>query len=639
MTAPAISALGLLVAAYLLVAYGALAALALRRLGARPDSTLALAVGGALLVAAGGAGALADRLGARLGLPDLRLDALAAALCVLPVLAGAALLVTGAVSRPPARRLAHWSLPALALTVGSGLAVLLHGVVTVFRSDAAFRADAVKELVWSNVATATDGTPALETENIKYAGYLAARAALTTLEGGAAAEPSLAWLLVSAATLAAGVFALARALGLAAPWAAVAVVAAPLLGGDVMRIGSVGDPRSVAAAAMLAGIAVVARATDRRCLPLAAAGGLLAGSAAVVHLQYAVVVPSVLVPAALIAAALAWRGGRRPAVVLAVACLCLVPGLALGLASGTGVVRSSSLAEAALERQEGADVVGRSVLAAGETVLPPAQVQLSGVDLIYVSPRLFILDPRVLVTRVWGERTAPLLALVGLLAALALARAARVPPLLPVLLGGTLAVVALVLLNPVVMPVFDRFMSVQRAQYIGFELGYVAVAAVAAAAWMRPRLGVPLALVALLAAAPVAQGNFEHRRLIRAEAATVGGSFVASYARLAELTSRSDLIVAFDDAWGTGRDLQMQRTFVTSTEAGAPLAFTPGADPETVLAELAAAARERRVVLLLSPGVAETAPTRILIARGAIPAIPAAGAGRRGVFWTQVTPG
>lgn len=180
------------------------------------------------------------------------------------------------------------ALPWIALVLVATALVATFGVNAILRNDADRRAQAVKELVWANSVDPTDGDARLPAENTKYAGYLSTRAMVTRLAGTVPWAPSVAWIMIAATGLAAGLVALIRNLGLPAWTAGVAFIAMPLLGGDAYRLPAVGDPRAVAAMLLIGGLAFVAKALrkpSRSAWWIAGLGGAVCGASALVYVS------------------------------------------------------------------------------------------------------------------------------------------------------------------------------------------------------------------------------------------------------------------------------------------------------------------------------------------------------------------
>lgn len=521
---------------------------------------------------------------------------------------------------------ARWALPAFLITIVSALLVLQFGAASTFRTDAGWRSDAVKELVWSDSSN-VGRDPSLSSEHPKYAGYLATRAAVTAVTRDAPWRPSFAWVVLCVAGMAAAVFALTRNLGLGAGAGAAAAVAVPLLGGDAYRFGQLSDARGVASMVALAGLALLARdlrsGSPRRSVVLTA--GAIAGAAALVHVQYLVIVATLLVPAACVALlGRRWLGGLWKQLSLASAAAGVVMVLALPQALSFG---SSSLGEAASERSLSEL---SALVETGRFVWPPRSVTLD-VPLLYVSPQLYVLDPRAL-DAVWGDRTAPLLILLGAGVALVLVRKRRSDPLLLVLMLGALLVPLLVLFNPFVYPLFAKFFAPYRSEYIGFEFGFLAVGVLVSMFRHRALLAIPLVALGALTTVPVVRATQDGYDSLEAFAELMQAPEQREWREVEIDTRHGDVILAksplFDATGALGRRRTSKPTWL-----GIPSPFDPTETPERVLSRLAA--QEGRVVILFSGPIPTDAPLRSLIDSGAITPVgrPAT---EHGIYYREV---
>jgi hypothetical protein len=636
---PDVTMQALAVGGLLIGLYSGLVAALFRRWGLPLHWDETLALGACLSVVAGSLLALAARtllaLDSRTTWPAPRLDLeLASALLVLLPLG-----VLLALLRPlrwtvDLKSAARRTAPMAALVVAATALVSAIGVNAVFRNDADRRARAVKELVWANRVVSTVGDPLLPAENSKYVGYLASRAMVTRLAATDPWAPSVAWIMIAATGLAAGLAALIRNLGLPAWTAGVALAAMLLLGGDAYRLPVVGDPRAVGAMLLIGGLALVARGLGDRSWSawwLAGLGGALSGASALVHVQYVVITASVLLPTLVLALALRRRLGVR-ARPLVLACAASTIVLGLGLAQGWSQVGSSTLAETAAERTEGETVTDKGLLTSGRSVWPPRSVTVDGVQLLYRSPSLYVLHPRALIKSGWGERTSALLGLTGLVAAVLLRR--RTSPFLLLLMAGTVLVPVAVLFNPVVYPFFDRHFASYRAEYIGFELPFVGLAAVAAAVAVHRARAVLLPVVALVSAAPVVRATLDwHEVVHREHRAVTRSAALLTFRDLQRWALYGDLIVASAGATSHAMALETESRFVDA-DSVRPNPLDAGADPAAALRSLSRLDAER-VVVVVDETTPPAAAIRRLIAAGRVPS--AVGSqGAPGIFWIQV---
>lgn len=635
---PEVTLRAIAVGASLIAIYGSLAGVACRLAGESLRWDEKLALGACLPVVAGTLAGLSARtllaLDARTALqvPHLNLD-VGAALVVLVPLAALLVLLPHQRSSIEFRSLARRIVPHAALVVAVTALVASVGVNAVFRSDADRRAQAVKELVWANRLVTTAGEPVLPSENAKYGGYLAARAIVTRLGGSDPWKPSLAWVMIAATGMAAGLVALVRNLGLPRWTAGVALASMPLLGGDAYRLESVGDPRAVAAMIMIAGLAVLARAmtaSSSTGLP-AAFGGALTGASALAHLQYVVIAGSVVFPALILGLCRRrlWRLRARH-VVIASAVVSAV--LLLGLAHGSSLVDSTTLAETAAERVEGETVTHKDLLTSGRSEWPPRSVTVDGVRLLYQSPSLYAVHPSRIFSRLWGGRTSALLAITGLAAVLLLRR--RVSSFLLPLIGGTVLIPVVVLFNPIVFPYFHRYFGVYRAELIGFELAFVGLAAVGAAVAVHRARAVPLAVVALLATVPIVDATIEwHREIVRERKAIEQNPALQSFRDLQRWARYEDLILGSPAAVSHAVSVETESRFAR-LDSLRPNPLEAETEARAVLRSLDRLDAERVIVV-----VDETTPPasaiRRLIQAGRIQSAVGAD-GALGVYWMRV---
>jgi hypothetical protein len=613
----------------LVAGFACLAALGVRRVaGATLRADEALALGAAAIFLVGVTGYLVAHV------TDLPLVVLSVAL----VAGGAAGLAGGLVvvrnvtreGRRP-RSLVGSLGPGVLVAAVSVVVALVVGqdflYATNYRSDPVLRDDAVKELVWSDSADSLGGDPPLASENRKYAGYLAARAAVTKLTGEAPFDTSLGWIVICAVGLGTAVFSLARNLGLPSWAAGVATAAMPLLGGDAYRVPVVGEPRAVATTAMLAGLILISRAITsqgRQRLAFALMGGALAGIAAVIHVQYVLIVASVLAPLLLVVLALGrrlgdvWRPVAVASVAAAVVMLLAVPQLR--------TFSTASLAEASAERTS-KYASGKELIESGDSVWPPRIVSINETDILYATSWFYSLSPRTLVDSVWGERTAPLLALVGLIAAVAIRR--RTSPLFLALLLAAALLPLLVQFNPFVFPIFTTVFSSYRSEYIGFEFGYFAVAAIVLSLVLLRRRAVPIAAIAVIAIVPVIDSSLDWYRLHdRRNESRYDSQFSRAIEQIRDRTRHSDLVIARADVWGYAATTLPQRIVIHPRQARMPSPYSPRSGERLVLRSLRNVSRVRtargvslaypRVVVVLDRGAPIGAPIRRLVRDGKV---------------------
>jgi hypothetical protein len=626
--------------------YGCLAATLIRRGGSRLRGDETLALGACLTVVSGTVLGLAARamlvLDARTALPTARLnlDLASTLLVALPLAAGLALLLRRPEQsiefRPAVRRAAPW----LALVVMTTTLVSAVGVNSTFRNDTDRRAQAVKELVWANRIVPSAGDPLLPRENSKYPGYLASRAMVTWLAGTDPWRPSVAWIMIAAVGLAAGLVALIRNLGLPLWSAGLALIAMPLLGGDSYRLPAVGDPRPVSAMVMIGGLAFVARGLGEKSLgyTLAGLGGALSGAAALVHLQYVVIAASVLLPTLVLAPALRGRCELHTRKLLFACVVSTVP-LCLGLVQALSLPEPATISESARNSPAASESATRenetpaeTLLTSGHSVWPPRSVTINGVRLLYQSPSLYVLHPRALVDGLWGERTSALLGLVGLAGALVLRR--RASPLLLLLMASTVLIPVIVLFNPVVYPFFDRYFSSYRSEYIGFELPFVGLAAVAAAVAVNRARAMLVALVALVAIVPVAHATVEWQQLVQREHRTVArDAALRTFRDLQRWARYADLIVASSAAARHAIALETESRFVDPRTV-TPHPLDAGVDPDAALISLSRLDAERVIVVLDETTPPNAAIRQLIDANIVLSAVGTGGA--PGIYWIRV---
>jgi hypothetical protein len=512
--------------------------------------------------------------------------------------------------------LLRWAAPALVIAAVGAAVALGFGADNVFRSDATARTDATKELVWDNSSN-VGNAPALAPEQRKYAGYLVTRATVTMLSGDDPWRPTFAWVALCAAGMAAALFALGRNLGLPWPAAAAAVATVPLLGGDAYRILYPSDARGVAITVAFAGLALLARelAQERPRRGVVASAGAIAGVAALVHVQYLVIVSSLLVPAVIVALlGRRWLGTQWRSLLVATAAAVAVMIVSLPQALSYGV---SSVTEAASERS----LTGP--LATGASVWPPERVFLD-LPLLYASPNLYILHPENLTDGVWGERTAPLLVVVAALAAVLLYRRRRATGLLPVLLLGSLLAPVLILFNPVVYPLFAKFFSTYRSEYVGFEFAFLGIGAILALLAHRALIAVPLAVAAVATAIPVVRATQEADDRHRLAVDRASAPSERALRELVTVTRSSDLLLADSPLYDI-LGVVPGRTSRTPVGQGVPSPLDPAEPPERVL-ELLRARTEPRIIIVLDRRIPPAAPLSRLVADGAVEPLPAADA-------------
>lgn len=628
----------------LVVGFACLAVAGVRRLSGvtlRADESLAL--GAALILVTGVAGYL---LALATGFPLNGLSITLAVTGSIGTLVGAYLLH---------RALREEGLASIGRSLWLGVVVAIVSVVAVlvagydflyatnYQSDPVLRTDAVKELVWSDSANSLDNDPLLTRDNRKYAGYLAGRAAVTKLAGDDPSQMSLAWILICAIGMGTVVFALARNLGLPAWAAGVATAAVPVLGGDAYRLSVVGEPRAAAMIAMLAGLMLLARAVRSKGAQrtwLALVGGGVAGAAGVIHVQYVLIVTSVLAPLFLVALVLGRALGDlwRP-----IATACVAMGVVMLLAiPQVKTFDTATLAEASAERTR-EEASGKRLVESGEAVWPPRIVSVSDTDVLYAAPWLYSLSPAELFDSVWGERTTALLALAGVLAAFAVRR--RTSPLLLALLIAAVLVPLLVQFNPLVFPIFTSVFSSYRAEYIGFEFGFLAIAAVALAlALVRRRQAIPIAAVALAASVPVLVDNFDwHRFHYERNESRYESEFVEAVKHVRDSTRHTDLVITRKRFWPYTSTALPQRTVIHPRQAKMPSPFSPRAGSESVRKSLGNIRFVRtrandglillypRVVVLVDEAVSRKAPIRRLLSDGGVRRL-SPGANEPGVY-------
>jgi hypothetical protein len=636
---PEVTIRAVAVGGLLLALYGGAATLLAHRQGLRLRWDETLTLGACLTILVGCLAGFAARallaLETRTALPAPSLDlGLASALLVLVPVAIALALLRPRTFSIDLRSMARRAAPPVALIVTATALVTAIGVHTLFRTDSDRRARAVKELVWANSIVSTGADPSLPAENSKYSGYLASRAMVTRLAATDPWAPSLAWIMIAATGLAAGLVALVRNLGLPAWSAGVALAAMPLLGGDSYRLPLVGEPRAVSALLLIGGLALVARGLVERSRWswwLAAVGGAIIGASALSHVQYAVITGSVLGPTLVLVLALRkwWEVPARPLLLASAVATAL---LCLGLLQGRALVGSSSLAETAAERREGEGVTDKKLLTSGRSVWPPRSVTVNGVRLLYVSPSLYVLHPRALIDGVWGERTSALLGLTGLAGALLLRR--RASPLLVPLMTAAVLVPVAVLFNPVFFPYFDRHFAAYRAEYIGFELSFVGIAAVAAAVAVHRTREMILPVVVLVAAVPVVHATFNWHRTVHREYRSIERNpWLLTFRELQRWARYADLLVASQAATRHATGFQTT-SLVLDARSITPNPLDAGAEPGAALRSLSRIDVDR-VIVVLDETTPRAAPIHRLIAAGRIDS--AGGTDdSSGIYWIRV---
>ncbi|MEA2157608.1 MAG: hypothetical protein QOE11_3748, partial [Solirubrobacteraceae bacterium] len=489
--------------------------------------------------------------------------------------------------------------------------------------------DAVKELVWSDSSNVARSPP-LAPENAKYTGYLTTRAAVTKITGDDPWRPNFAWIVLCAAAMAAAAFALARNVGLGVLPALAGVAAIPLLGGDAYRFSHVSDARGFAITIAFTGLALLARElrAERPRRGVVALAGATCGLAALVHVQYLVIVASLLVPALAVAlVGKRWLGGlwRRLGIATLAACVVLALAIPQALSFGT-----SSIDEAAAERSATAL---SALLASGDVVWPPRRVTLD-VPLLYSSPHLYILHPETLTSDgVWGDRTAPLLVVLGALAAFLLVRRRRAQPLLFVLIAGALAAPLLILFDPVVFPVFAKYFASYRSEYVGFEFGFLGIAACVALLRARPLYAVPLVVLMALAVPPVVDANRAGHESARAFGRLMSTPDQREWRDVEVDTRFGDLLLAEPPLYDATGALQRRHTQVPEN-----LGIPNFLDPRVKAADLRRGLETAggRVVLLVPGSVPPRSPLRRLIDTGVIRRAPRPAGDQPGLFYREV---
>lgn len=561
---------------------GLVVAIAARfRVPMRSDEAIALGAVGIIMVGCAGYPA------ARLTDSGVTLDAIGWAMLAVAL---AGLLAAGAVAfrrRPSARSAVAWALPGLLVAAAGVGATLIVGYEVPFasniHSDPTFRADAMKDLVWANEGDAVTGRVPLSEDNRKYPGYLAARGGIAKLAGEDPWLLPAAFALLCAAAMAAATFALARNVGLR-PWAAaVAAAAVPLLGGDAYILDATAQPRHVAMLVLIAGLALVARGVGlegRRRLVVAGIGGVVVGLAAVLHVLYLLIAASIIAPIALVAVLFKrWLGDIWKPV--AVAFVAGVASLCLSIPHAR-TFEASSLAEASSERTE-ENVSGRNLIESGDSVFPPRIVNLDQAEILYSNSSLYSLSPGELATLRWGERTSPLIALAGLVAALLLA--GRATRLLIALLASVVALPLLLQFNPLVFPQFVKYFSSYRAEYISFEFGWLAVAATVAAAAANWRRGAIVAIVAVASAVYLADVTMDAHDA-RFQDPDVPPGVPELFERLQDVrnhTQNADPVYTTPRIWFYAAAVLPQRkVFYRARRTPAPNPFSAREDPDRV---------------------------------------------------------
>lgn len=546
----------------------------------------------------------------------------------LPVLSILQILKRGEIQRPTGRSVLRHA-PLLLLIALPVAATLVSGVSSEFRTDQGWRTDAVKELVWSN-SVAVGTNPPLPPEMPKYAGYLATRAAVTYATGEDPSRPTFGWVAMSSIGMAAATFGLARNIGLTAWGAGVAVVALPLLGGDSYRLMSISDARGTAAAVLICGLMLSARGwrSGNRTTPILL-GGAIAGLSAIVHLQFMLITASLLIPMLLLAyISQRWVGETWKGIGLATVAALAVMVLALPQAT---TFRTESLAQTAQERTA-AGQTGQELAASGATVWPPQRTTLDGVRLIYVSPHFFMMDPAQTVKPVWNERMNPILALVGIVAAALLRRKH-----LTMLLAATVLLIPAVLLNPVLYPMFARFFGVYRTEYIGFELGFLALAAAAEAAVHKRRWGIPLAAVAMISTPPVIRETANaYERQVVFENEMNQPQFV-QWQEVADLTRHADRLVVNDETLAESSILCCSRRNIAPPSGlGLPDPFDSEVAAQSVAVALPQLDEDENLVFVIDESVPAGAPVWELIQSGHLAPLPATGTIAEGAYYLDL---
>lgn len=638
----AITAGSLLTLVAVLVAYAALAAAAAHRFGVVLRSDESLALGVAFVCAICIAGYYVSRILTAISfrrdgtVVTVPLTVVIAVLIALPLAGGAALVVrrgwSGSWARPEraaVRARAAWALPAVLIVVVAAVAVFHYGSANTFRTDAGWRTDAVKELVWSDSSN-VGRSPPLASENTKYTGYLATRATVTKITGDDPWRVNFAWIVMCAAAMAAAAYALARNLGLGAIPAVAGVVAIPLLGGDAYRITHVSDARGLAVTMALTGLALLARelrAEEPRLWRITAAGAV-AGLAALVHVQYLVIVASLLIPAVVVALlGMRWWGGLWRRLGLATLAACVVMAIAIPQALSFG---TSSIGEAAEERSATAL---SALLASGQTVWPPRRVFLD-VPILYSSRHLYTLHPETLTADgVWGDRTAPLLVVFGALAGFLLVHRGRARPLLLVLILGALATPLLILFNPVVFPVFAKYFASYRSEYVGFEFAFLGFAAITALLRARPLLALPLVAGVVLVLPPVINANRAGQDSLTAFSTLMSAPDQREWKDVEIDTRYGDLLLAEKPLYDATGALIRRRTQLPEL-LGIPNFLDTRVSASELRSGLATAGG--RVVLLVPGKVPARSPLRRLIDAGEILRAPRPAEDEPGVFYREV---
>lgn len=655
----AVTSGSLLTLVALLVAYTPLAAFVGRRFGMTLRSDESLALGVVMVFAICVVGYYASRILTSLSFRLLQGEAITVpltiiigVLVVLPLIAGLMRLVrrhrSGGGRRPGRAALragALWALPAALIVITAVIATLQFGAANTFRTDAGWRTDAIKELVWSDSSN-VGHSPPLASENAKYAGYLVSRATVTKMTGDEPWRVSFAWIVLCAAAMAAASYALIRNVGLGAIPAIAGAAAIPVLGGDAYRFSHVSDARAVATVAAFTGLALLARELAREEKPrlraVALAGGIC-GLAGLLHVQYLVIVASLLMPAAVVALlGRRWFGTlwRRLGVATLVACAVMALAIPQALSFGT-----SSIGEAAAERSAAAL---SALLASGETVWPPRRVFLD-VPILYVSPYLYILHPESLTANgVWGDRTAPLLVLSGALAALLLLLRRRARPMLLVLILGALATPLLILFNPVAYPLFSKYFASYRSEYVGFEFGFLGIAAILALLRAWPRFGLPLAALVAIAVPPVIDANRAGHASTRSFDALMSAPDLRELKEVEIDTRYADLLLAEKSLYNATGVLERRHVDLPEN-FGIPNYLDPRVNVDdlrqgianryqnTYGASLARrASLSGRVVLLVPGRIPPRSPLRRLIDAGEIQRAPRPAGDDPGIFYREV---
>lgn len=634
---PVPSVLALLITLWLLVGWGVVVRHIGQRLGANLDAIELLALAFASICAIAAAANLVAYV---IPIPLW--------LVALGLVAGPIPLVRVAVRRkpPPKGRKAkpesledRWkgtlrtAMPAIVIGLVAATLMSSFGVFSGFRTDEGWKTDAVKDLVWES-STAVALREDLSAEMPKYAGYLTARAVVTTASRELPSEPSFAWSFIAMSGLLAGVYALARGLGLGTVGAAASIIALPILGGDSYRAVNISDARGTAAAVLICGLFMflkVEDARDKRKTGVIA--GAICGLSALIHVQFILIAASVMLPLT----ALVWISRRSDR---SLARMTLIPAVAAVLVMALAVPQASTfgtedLQQTATERQPDETPPEENVLASGTTVWPPASAAVDGINVLYVSPRLHVMAPRQLWEGIWDERTSPLLSVMGLIAAVLLGwRKNRRAALL---IGATIGVVVLVLFNPVAYPLFIRFFGIARTDYIGFEFSFLCVGAVIALVLKKPLWGIPLLLATLFVVAPVARESKAAYERKYEWADDMSAPEFTRWKRVADLTRYGDRIIV--DARlleASGLLCCNHRNLAEPPGMGLPSPYEPVEDPLDLAARIEGLDEQENLVFLVDDEVPEEAGVWTLIDDGALKPLPVSGSIEEGAYYLKV---